>query len=126
MRQRPAFLLLLLVLLTALAQPLCLCSAALGARSDQDSAAAGCCGTEDERPPSSPCGEHGDACECGHETQLVAHEGETSAQAGPLVALALELRAPAFLRVISRESSALPGARAPAPPDRASLLPLRI
>ena len=123
MLRRQAVVLLVLALLSALWQPLCLCRSASAGRGEST----GSCCTEQEAPrPADPCGQHDGVCGCG--TKLALAPAEFDGTVNVPFAFALELPSfrppPPLAR--GRVHAAIPLGRPPAPPGSAGRLPLRI
>lgn len=134
MFQRPAFPLLLLALLAALWQPLCLCRSS-GGGSKASSATQGCCEEQRAPRPSAPCERHDGECGCGTKLALAPVEVAGTGGIGGTVhtgevTFAFLLELPAYLPGSSATAELVPTAvpigRPPAPPGSARRLPLRI
>lgn len=126
MSRRSTSLLVLLALLLALGQPLCLCRRVQLASSSN---VASCCAPEESAPrPDAPCGEDGGKCECARDGRLVPVEFQTPPGVSFALAFAYELPAYAVepARTPEPPRAALLRGRSPAPPGIARDLPLRI
>ena len=128
MSRRPAVLLLLLALVSALWHPLCPCRAPSSSANASESAS--CCASDEAPTPVDPCGMPPGECECGQGALLARSSPERASVEPTSVELALALPVVTPLRAFALELACAP--RLPArtrptgPPGAARLLPLRI